>query len=101
MDIPPQLLQYRYHFTIAISVSVILSLFLYAAPRFGSILAYFWPLFASTTLFVVAIVVLSGVSLLAVEAHGEKAGEDIVDYVAGQPEQSSTANHDQDRQISE
>lgn len=102
MDIPPQLLQYRYHFAIAISVSVILSLFLYAAPRFGSILAYFWPLFASTTLFVVAIVILSGVSLLAVEDHGEKAGEDIVDYVAGQPEQSgTTANHDQDRQISE
>ncbi|EXB29539.1 hypothetical protein L484_010597 [Morus notabilis] len=98
MDIPPQLLQYRYHFAVTISVSVIFSLLLYAAPRFGTILAYFWPLFASTILFVVAIIAFNGVSQLAVKAdHGEKAaGEDIVDYVAGRSEHNT--DHHEDRQ---
>ncbi|XP_062088499.1 uncharacterized protein LOC133795064 [Humulus lupulus] len=88
MDIPPQLIQYKYHLAIAISVSVAISLVLYAAPRLTTLVAYFWPLFASTTLFVVAIIAFTGVSQLAVEAHrgDNKAGEDIVDYVAGQQE---------------
>ncbi|KAM1033661.1 hypothetical protein ACFX13_037949 [Malus domestica] len=86
MDISPQLLQYRYHFVIAIFVSLIFSLMLYAAPRILTILGYFWPLFASTTIFLVAVIAFGGVSQLSTESHGEAQGQGIIDYVAGQPD---------------
>jgi hypothetical protein len=89
MDVPEKLMQYRYHFAIAVIVSVVLSLLLYGAPRFVTILAYFWPLFASTAVFLVVIVAFGGLSQLATDqAHGDKAGEGILDYVQGQPEHS-------------
>lgn len=90
MDVSEKLLKYRYHITIAILVSLLFSLLLYAAPRFLTILAYFWPLFASTTVFLVAIIAFGGISKLSTEAHGEKAGEGLLDYVAGRPETYSS-----------
>lgn len=98
MDIRPQLVQYRYHFGIAILLSVVVSLLLYAAPRILTIMSYFWPLFASTTVFVVVIMAFGGVSQMATEFHGEKAGEGIIDYVAGHPEHTlhhHRQDHDQ------
>ncbi|KAL5574892.1 hypothetical protein UlMin_016591 [Ulmus minor] len=98
MDIQAQLLQYKYQLATAISVLVVISVVIYAAPRLATILAFFWPLFASTTLFVVAIITFSCFPKLSVEAdHGEKAGEDIVDYVAGRPYHhiEETSNFDQ------
>lgn len=85
MDVSEKLQKYRYHITMAILVSISFSLLLYVAPRFLTILAYFWPLFASTTVFLVAIIAFGGVSKLSTEAHGEKAGEGLLDYVAGRP----------------
>ncbi|KAI4298808.1 hypothetical protein L6164_032326 [Bauhinia variegata] len=83
MDIAEKLLQYRYHISIAIAVSLTFSLVLYAAPRFLSILHYFWPFFASTTVFLVAIIAFGGVSKFSNESDGEKAGDRILDdYVA-------------------
>lgn len=84
MEVPEKLLQYRYHITIAIAVSVFFSLVFYAAPRMMTILAYFWPLFASTTVFLIAIIAFGGVSKFSsLESGGEKAGEGFFDYVAG------------------
>ncbi|KAI4296038.1 hypothetical protein L6164_036028 [Bauhinia variegata] len=84
MEITEKLLQYRYHITIAIAVSLTFSLVLYAAPRILSILHYFWPLFASTTVFLVTVIAFGGVSKFSDEAHGEKAGEGLLDYVAAE-----------------
>jgi len=87
MDIPERLLQYRHHFAIAITASAVLSLLLYAAPRLVTILAYFWPLLASTAVFLILILVFGGtVTHMATDSHAEKAGEGLLDYVAGQPE---------------
>ncbi|ESW19619.1 hypothetical protein PHAVU_006G140400 [Phaseolus vulgaris] len=86
MDISEKLQQYRYHITIAIVVLLSFSLVLYATPHFFTILAYFWPLFASTTFFLVAIIAFGGISKLPTEDHGEKVGERILDYVAGRTE---------------
>ncbi|KAK3002674.1 hypothetical protein RJ639_017911 [Escallonia herrerae] len=58
-----------------------------ATPRFITILSYFWPLFLSTAMFLVAIIVLRQISPFAAESHGEQAGEGLLDYVAGHPEQ--------------
>ncbi|KAI9187281.1 hypothetical protein LWI28_026332 [Acer negundo] len=46
--------------------------------------AYFWPLFLSTALFLVAVVFFGKTSPPAAAA-GDKAGEGLLDYVAGQP----------------
>ncbi|WJX27300.1 hypothetical protein P8452_16135 [Trifolium repens] len=62
-------------------------------PYFLSILAYFWPLFASTTVFLVAIIAFGGVSKFSTETHGEKAGEGLLDYVAGKQEHIQEAQH--------
>lgn len=86
MDISEKLKQYRHHITITIVVLLSFSLVLYVAPQFLTILAYFWPLFASTTFFLVAIIVFGGISKLSTEDHGEKVGEGILDYVAGRAE---------------
>lgn len=88
MDIPDKLLQYRYHLTIAAIVPLVLSLLLYAAPRLLTILAYFWPLFASTAVLLMALITFGGLSQFSNEAHGEKADAGIIDYVGGQPEHS-------------
>lgn len=86
MDVSEKLLKYRYPIIIAIAVLLSFSLVLYVAPRILTILAYFWPLFASTTVFLVAIIAFGGVSKFSTEAHGEEAGEGLLDYVAGRPE---------------
>lgn len=83
MDISEKLLKYKYHLTIAILISLLFSLLIYAAPHFLTILAYFWPLFASTTVFLIAIIAFGGVSKFSSEVHDEKVGEGIFDYVAG------------------
>ncbi|XP_022724435.1 uncharacterized protein LOC111281094 [Durio zibethinus] len=82
MDMQQKLIQHRYHFTIAILASLIIALLSYVAPRLPTILTYFWPLFVSTTVFLVAIMAFGGFSQLATDAHGEKAGEGLLDYVA-------------------
>ncbi|GKV48494.1 hypothetical protein SLEP1_g55304 [Rubroshorea leprosula] len=66
--------------SIKIVASVIIGLLGYAAPRMVDVLAYFWPLLAST---VVEMVGFGGLSQLATEGHGEKVGEGLLmDYVA-------------------
>ncbi|XVE87639.1 hypothetical protein DITRI_Ditri19aG0003900 [Diplodiscus trichospermus] len=86
MDIQTKLIQYRYHFTIAILASLIIVSLSCATTHLPTILAYFWPLFASTTVFLVAVIAFGGFSQLATEGHGEKAGEGLLDYVAARPE---------------
>ncbi|KAG5024065.1 hypothetical protein JHK82_019960 [Glycine max] len=95
MDVPKMLEQYRYHITIAMAFSLSLSLLLYAAPRIMTILTYFWPLLASTTVFLVAIIAFGGVSKFSTEGHGhgEKAGEGLLDYVTGMPEHTEEARN--------
>lgn len=83
IEVSTQIIQHRYHIVMAVGGFLLLSLMLYAAPRFVTILAYFGPLFASTAVFLVAIIVFGGIAQLANESHGEKAGRGFLDYVAG------------------
>ncbi|QCD79815.1 hypothetical protein DEO72_LG2g133 [Vigna unguiculata] len=88
MDATKMVVQYKYHITIAIAFSLSLSFMLYAAPRITTILAYFWPLFASTAVLLAAIIAFGGVSKFSTEdhGHGEKAGEGLLDYVTSLPQ---------------
>lgn len=86
MEISEKLLKFKFHILIAATLAFIIVSLLYVAPRFLNILAYFWPLFLSTALFLVAVVVFSLTSPPSAQVSGEKAGEGILDYVAGRPE---------------
>ncbi|PWA61285.1 hypothetical protein CTI12_AA370600 [Artemisia annua] len=83
-----KLLKFKVHIAV-LSLIIILSLsILYVVPSFFNVLAYFWPLFLSTALFLVAVVVFGVTSPPSANVAGEKAGEGILDYVAGTSELS-------------
>ncbi|EFH46419.1 hypothetical protein ARALYDRAFT_329873 [Arabidopsis lyrata subsp. lyrata] len=84
MEIQARLMEYRFHFMVAIMVSVVVASLVYAAPRIVNILAYFWPLFASTAAFLAVAITFGGFQQLSEEATGER----LMDYVAGRPEDS-------------
>ncbi|CBI25748.3 unnamed protein product, partial [Vitis vinifera] len=86
MEIQTKLMQYQYHFIITVVVSIILALLFQVAPRFLTILAYFWPLFVSTAVLLMVMIVFGQLSPPSTEIHGEKTGEGLLDYVAGRPE---------------
>ncbi|KAF8409728.1 hypothetical protein HHK36_005807 [Tetracentron sinense] len=86
MAIPEKLLKFKFHLIFVILVSLLLFFILLLAPRFFDIIAYFWPLFLSTALFLVAIVVFGQISPPGTETSSDKTGEELLDYVAGQPE---------------
>ncbi|KAI3786655.1 hypothetical protein L1987_40510 [Smallanthus sonchifolius] len=86
MEIPELLLKFKLHILFAVSFSLIILSLLYMGRSFLNVLAYFWPLLLSTALFLLAVVVFGLTSPPSGQVSGEKAGEGILDYVAGPPE---------------
>lgn len=84
MEITAKILEFKSHFVITIIVSLILACLFQVAPQFMTILSYFWPLFISTAMFLVLIVVFGQIT--PSDFYGGKEGEEILDYVAGQPD---------------
>ncbi|CAG7897739.1 unnamed protein product [Brassica rapa] len=84
MEIQARLKEYKLHFMVAIIMSVLVSALVYAAPRILDILAYFWPLFASTAAFLAVAITFGGFQQLSEET----TGEGIMEYVAGRPDDS-------------
>ncbi|KAI3456821.1 hypothetical protein Pfo_013484 [Paulownia fortunei] len=87
MEILEKLLKFKFHILFFFTLSLLIFCRCYLAPSFLDILKYFWPLLVSTAFFLVAIVVFGRISPPAAESPGEKAGEGLLDYVAGQHEQ--------------
>ncbi|KAI4371620.1 hypothetical protein MLD38_009948 [Melastoma candidum] len=85
LDVPSQLSQYKFPLTVVLAGIFTLSLVLYMAPRLVDVFAYFGPLFVSTAVLVVAVVAFTSISGVPNEPHGEKAGEGMLEYVAGPP----------------
>ncbi|KMT12939.1 hypothetical protein BVRB_4g090230 [Beta vulgaris subsp. vulgaris] len=86
MEIPEQVMKFKFHIIFGTILSVSIFGIIRVAPRFLDLLVYFWPLLASTALFLAVVVVFSRVSPPATDGPGEKAAEGLLDYVAGQPE---------------
>ncbi|EEF39610.1 uncharacterized protein LOC8286844 [Ricinus communis] len=84
MEIQEMVMKYKYLIIFTFTVCI-LGAVIYVAPSFMTILAYFWPLFLSTALFLAAVVFFGKTSLPGTELSGDKAGEGLLDYVAGQP----------------
>ncbi|KAJ0044999.1 hypothetical protein Pint_03871 [Pistacia integerrima] len=87
MEIQEKLLKFKFHILFTLSFLGLMFSLVIFAPRVLTILAYFWPLFLSTALFLVAVVFFGKTSLPASDSHIEHhkaAAEDILGYVAGQ-----------------
>ncbi|XP_042477892.1 uncharacterized protein LOC122059263 [Macadamia integrifolia] len=98
MAIPEKLLKFKYHFIAGAVVSLVFLLLVLLAPRFVDVIVYFWPLFLSTAMFLTAAVVFGWLSPIEHEVSGEKAGEGILDYVAGKPERVEEAEEEIDQE---
>ncbi|KAK1440258.1 hypothetical protein QVD17_06083 [Tagetes erecta] len=83
MEIPENLIKFKYHIFFTFLFFLISLSLLYIAPSFINILAYFWPLLLSTALFLITVLVFGLTSPPGANVSGEKAGEGILDYVAG------------------
>ncbi|XP_022855638.1 uncharacterized protein LOC111376865 [Olea europaea var. sylvestris] len=91
MEILEKLLKFKFHILSAISLCTSILFILYIAPRFLDVIKYFWPLLVSTALFLVAVLVFGRISPPPASTSDEKAGEGLLDYVAGQPDQLQAA----------
>nr|XP_004244077.1 uncharacterized protein LOC101260954 [Solanum lycopersicum] len=95
MEIQKLLLKFKFHILIASSFTIFIFALIYLAPRFLDVVKYFWPLLLSTALFLIAVVLFGWISPPVSEVSGEKTGEGILEFVAGQPEeQLQTHLHD-------
>ncbi|CAL9090355.1 unnamed protein product [Musa textilis] len=56
-------------------------------PSFSAVAGFFWPLLVSTAFLLVAVAVLLRIS----PPPGETSGEELIDYVAGRPEDAQPA----------
>ncbi|URD96534.1 hypothetical protein MUK42_34504 [Musa troglodytarum] len=56
-------------------------------PSFSAVAGFFWPLLVSTAFLLVAVAVLLRIS----PPPGETSGEELIDYVAGRPEDAQLA----------
>ncbi|KAL5802217.1 hypothetical protein ACOSQ4_030522 [Xanthoceras sorbifolium] len=82
MEIPESILRFKFHIIFTLIFSLLLLSIVLLAPSFLNILAYFWPLFLSTALFLVVVIFFGKTSP---PAAADSAGEGLLDYVAGQP----------------
>nr|GLL46901.1 hypothetical protein DM860_003642 [Ipomoea trifida]GMD18146.1 hypothetical protein DM860_003642 [Ipomoea batatas]GMD83918.1 hypothetical protein DM860_003642 [Ipomoea batatas]GMD87277.1 hypothetical protein DM860_003642 [Ipomoea batatas]GMD88550.1 hypothetical protein DM860_003642 [Ipomoea batatas] len=87
MDISTKLLEHKNSIAVLIAASLFLGFVINTAPRLITMLAYFWPLFLSTTLFMGAIIAFTQVPPFAVDFRGEKDGEGLLGYLVFQQEQ--------------
>ncbi|CAN0875074.1 hypothetical protein LINGRAHAP2_LOCUS10620 [Linum grandiflorum] len=87
MEIHQNLLKYKLQIITALILSLLVTSIVYLAPRVVTILAYFWPLFISTGIFLGASFFIGKTSLLATDSDhsADKTSEVLLDYVVGQP----------------
>nr|KYP41350.1 hypothetical protein KK1_037276 [Cajanus cajan] len=98
MEIQKQLFKFRYHIAGALLLCLAIFSFLYLAPRFLNVLAFFWPLFLSTALFL-ALVLFFGKTQPPPPSDVDlpKPAEDLLHFVAGHhPDPPLDAAHKSD-----
>ncbi|WCJ33082.1 hypothetical protein M5689_014465 [Euphorbia peplus] len=82
--IQDKLMKHKFNLTITLFIAAIVVTLIYLAPRLVTILAYFWPLFLSTALFLATVVLFGKTSVPNAEASALDAGAGLLDYVAGE-----------------
>ena len=94
MEIPEKVVKFRYHFLGAMLFSLVIM-----APRFMTLLTYFWPLFLSTALVLALVFFFAKTSPLhSADATSSlhNSGEALLDYVAGHHDLPLDTRHNSD-----
>ncbi|KAL2332821.1 hypothetical protein Fmac_014034 [Flemingia macrophylla] len=81
MEIQKQVMKFRYHIAAALTVCVLMFSVFYLAPRFLNVLAFFWPLFLSTALFLALVLFFANTQ--PSPADLPVPAEDLLHFVAG------------------
>lgn len=85
MEMYAKLVQHRYLFVASIAAALSFAVLSTSTPLLSTLFFYFWPLLLSTASVLVAIVVVGRMSPInSAEFSGDKEGEALLDYVAGQ-----------------
>ncbi|RWW19560.1 hypothetical protein GW17_00016374 [Ensete ventricosum] len=79
--------EYRFHLALAAALVAALFSLLSLGPSFSAVAGFFWPLLVSTGFLLVAVAVLLRIS----PPPGETSGEELINYVAGRPEDGQLA----------
>ncbi|RRT66133.1 hypothetical protein B296_00020378 [Ensete ventricosum] len=79
--------EYRLHLALAAALVAALFSLLSLGPSFSAVAGFFWPLLVSTGFLLVAVAVLLRIS----PPPGETSGEELINYVAGRPEDGQLA----------
>ncbi|VVA93433.1 unnamed protein product [Arabis nemorensis] len=74
IQLQARVMEYKFHIMVAIMVTASL---VYAAPRIVDILAYFWPLFASTAAFLAMAITFGGFQ----QPSEQSTADGLMDYV--------------------
>ncbi|KAE9456577.1 hypothetical protein C3L33_11523, partial [Rhododendron williamsianum] len=85
MEIPKRLSKLKFHFLFGVALSLLIFSRVYLSPKFVDVVAFFGPLFLSTALFLLAVLVFGRTLPPSAEPPGEKAAEVILDLVTAQP----------------
>ncbi|EXB41833.1 hypothetical protein L484_005059 [Morus notabilis] len=92
MEILEKLIKFKIHILLALLLCVAVSVRILVTLRFLTILAYFWPPLVSTALLLAAVLVFSKTTA-ASPAVADKAGEGLLDFIAGQPDHHHGHHH--------
>ncbi|KAH0459367.1 hypothetical protein IEQ34_012181 [Dendrobium chrysotoxum] len=86
MAIQEHLRPFKLHFAVASVAAIMITYFIYLGPTFSSLVGFFWPLLLSTTFLLAAVAVILRISPPPhTDAAALRAGDDIIDFVAGTP----------------
>ncbi|RWW10547.1 hypothetical protein GW17_00025908 [Ensete ventricosum] len=79
--------EHRAQLALAAALAAAVVSLLSVGPSFSAVAGFFWPLLVSTAFLLVAVAVLLRIS----PPPGETSGEELIDYVAGRPEDAQLA----------
>ncbi|KAL9230008.1 hypothetical protein vseg_005410 [Gypsophila vaccaria] len=96
MEIKEKLMKYKVHAIVGVIIMVLTYGVVIISPKFVDLVGFFWPLLASTALFLGVVLVFSRVAPQATDGLGEKTGEGLLDYVAGPPEDFGHSSYKND-----
>ncbi|XP_047177503.1 uncharacterized protein LOC124844584 [Vigna umbellata] len=98
MEVQEKLFKFRYHFLGALLFCLTIFSLTIMAPRFLTLLAYFWPLFLSTALVFALVFFIARTSHLPPSDATSlySAGQGLLDYVDGHHDLPSDTRHKSD-----
>ena len=89
-------MELRLPLVLLLVLALAFSTLLWLGPSFSTVISFFWPLLVSTAFFLAAVALLCRISPPPSDTAGDLPGEELMDYVAGQPQEEDTMDESKD-----